>query len=88
MPQLHQAEVQKLDHLVFGQQGVSPAGWLQAVRVARPARGSKTGVRKHERVSDPIATLRIVWLQGPATTEIDLPHVPRHRERRGGTRRP
>lgn len=44
MPQLHQAEAQKLDQLVFpDQQAASPARRLQAVRVGRPARGSKTG---------------------------------------------
>jgi integrase len=44
MPQLHQAEAQKLDELVFPDQQVSqPARRLQAVRVGRPARGSKTG---------------------------------------------
>ena len=43
MPQLHQAEAQKLDELVFGQQAASPARRLQAVRVGRPARESKTG---------------------------------------------
>jgi integrase len=44
MPQLHQAEAQKLDRLVFpDQQAAPPARRLQAVRVGRPARGSKTG---------------------------------------------
>ena len=43
MPQLHQAEAQKLDQLVFGQEAALPARQLQAVRVGRPARGSKTG---------------------------------------------
>ena len=44
MPQLHQAEAQKLDQLVFpDQQATSPARRLQAVRVGRPPRGSKTG---------------------------------------------
>jgi integrase len=44
MPQLHQAEAQKLEQLVFpDQQAASPARRLQAVRVGRPARGSKTG---------------------------------------------
>ena len=43
MPQLHQAEAQKLDELVFGQQAASPARRLQAVRVGRPARESKMG---------------------------------------------
>jgi branched-chain amino acid transport system substrate-binding protein len=44
MPQLHQAEAQKLDQLVFpDQQASQPARRLQAVRVGRPARGSKTG---------------------------------------------
>ncbi len=43
MPQLHQAEAQKLDQLVFGQQAVPAVRRLQAVRVGRPARGSKTG---------------------------------------------
>ena len=43
MPQLHQAEAQKLDHLVFGQQAAPSARRLQAVRVGRPARGSKMG---------------------------------------------
>jgi hypothetical protein len=43
MPQLHQAEAQKLDQLVFGQQAAPPARRLQAVRVGRPARGSKMG---------------------------------------------
>jgi integrase len=42
MPQLHQAEAQKLDQLVFGQQTAPPAR-PQAVRVGRPARGSKMG---------------------------------------------
>jgi len=43
MPQMHQAEAQKLDQLVFGQQAAPPARRLQAVRVGRPPRGSKTG---------------------------------------------
>ncbi len=43
MPQLHQAEAQKLDELVFGQQAASPARRLQAVRVGGPARESKMG---------------------------------------------
>jgi len=44
MPQLHQAEAQKLDQLVFpDQQAAPPARRLQAVRVGRPARGSKMG---------------------------------------------
>jgi len=43
MPQLHQAEAQKLDQLVFGQQAAPPARRLQAVRAGRPARGSKMG---------------------------------------------
>src|SRR5262250_405260 len=44
MPQLHQAEAQKLDQLVFPhQQATSPARQLQAVRAGRPPRGSKTG---------------------------------------------
>ena len=43
MPQLHQAEAQKLDQLVFGQQAAPPARRLQAVRVGRPVRGSKMG---------------------------------------------
>jgi len=43
MPQLHQAEAQKLDHLVFGQQAAPSARRLQAVRIGRPARGSKMG---------------------------------------------
>jgi len=44
MPQLHQAEAQKLDELVFpGQQTAPLARGLQAVRVGRPARGSKMG---------------------------------------------
>jgi hypothetical protein len=43
MPQLHQAEAQKLDELMFGQQAAAPARRLQAVRVGRPARESKTG---------------------------------------------
>jgi integrase len=43
MPQLHQAEAQKLDQLVFGQEAAPPARRLRAVRVGRPARGSKTG---------------------------------------------
>jgi len=44
MPQLHQAEAQKLDQLVFPvQQAAPPARRLQAVRVGRPARGSKMG---------------------------------------------
>ena len=69
MPQLHQAEAQKLDQLVFGQQAAPPARRLQAVRAGRPARweqngssrrssGSaweQNGSTKHERVSDLIA---------------------------------
>lgn len=44
MPQLHQAEALKLDRLVFpDQQATPPARRLQAVRVGRPARGSKMG---------------------------------------------
>ncbi len=44
MPQLHQAEAQKLDQLVFpDQHATSPARRLQAVQVGRPPRGSKTG---------------------------------------------
>jgi len=43
MPQLHQAEAQKLDHLVFGTQATAPARRLTAVRVGRPPRGSKMG---------------------------------------------
>jgi integrase len=44
MPQLHQAEAQKLDQLVFpDQQAAPPARRLQAVRVGRPARRSKMG---------------------------------------------
>jgi integrase len=43
MPQLHQAEAQKLDQLVFPDQQAAPARRLQAVRVGRPARGSRTG---------------------------------------------
>jgi len=44
MPQLHQAEAQKLDRLVFpDQQAAPPARRLQAVRVGRPAHGSKMG---------------------------------------------
>lgn len=43
IPQLHQAEAQKLDQLLFGQQAAPPARRLQAVRVGRPARGSKMG---------------------------------------------
>ncbi len=44
MPQLHQAEAQKLDQLVFGQEAALPARHqLRAVRLGRPARGSKTG---------------------------------------------
>ena len=44
MPQLHQAEAQKLDQLVFpDQQAAPPVRGLQAVRVGRPARGSKMG---------------------------------------------
>jgi len=44
MPQLHQAEAQKLDQLVFpDQQAAPPARRLQAVRIGRPARGSKMG---------------------------------------------
>ena len=43
MPQLHQAEAQKLDQLVFGQEAAPPARRLQAVRAGRPPRGSKTG---------------------------------------------
>jgi len=41
MPQLHQGEAQKLDQLVFGQQAAPSARRLQAVRVGRPAPGSK-----------------------------------------------
>jgi hypothetical protein len=41
--QLHQAEAQKFDQLVFGTQAVRPVRRLQAVRVGRPARGSKMG---------------------------------------------
>ena len=43
MPQLHQAEAQKLDQLVFGDQATTPARRLTAVRVGRPPRGSKMG---------------------------------------------
>ena len=44
MPQIHPAEAQKLDQLVFpDQQATSPAPRLRAVRVGRPQRGSKTG---------------------------------------------
>ena len=43
MPQMHEAEAQKLDQLVFGQQAAPPARRLRAVRIGRPARGSKTG---------------------------------------------
>jgi integrase len=43
MPQLHQAEAQKLDQLVFGEQAAKPARRLTAARVGRPARGSKMG---------------------------------------------
>jgi integrase len=44
MPQLHQAEAQKLEQLVFpDQQAAPPARRLQAVRVGRPPRGSKMG---------------------------------------------
>jgi Phage integrase family len=43
MPQLHQAEAQKLDQLVFGDQVTTPARRLTAVRVGRPPRGSKMG---------------------------------------------
>jgi integrase len=43
MPQLHQAEAQKLDQLVFGGQATAPARRLTAVRVGRPPRGSKMG---------------------------------------------
>jgi len=43
MPQLHQVEAQKLDHLVFGTQPTAPARRLTAVRVGRPPRGSKMG---------------------------------------------
>ena len=43
MPELHQAEAQKLDQLVFGQQAAPPARRFQALRVGRPARGSKMG---------------------------------------------
>ena len=44
MPQLHQSEAQKLEQLVFpDHQAAPPARRLQAVRVGRPARGSKTG---------------------------------------------
>ncbi len=43
MPQLHQAEAQKLDELVFGSQTAAPARRLTAVRVGRPPRGSKMG---------------------------------------------
>ena len=43
MPQLHQAEAQKLDQLVFGDQVTPPAPRLTAVRAGRPPRGSKMG---------------------------------------------
>jgi integrase len=43
MPQLHQAEAQKLDQLVFGNQATTPARRLTAIRVGRPPRGSKMG---------------------------------------------
>ena len=44
MPQLHQAEAQKLDQLVFPDQQAAPsARRLRAVRIGRPARGSKMG---------------------------------------------
>ena len=43
MPQLHQAEAQKLDQLVFGSPAAPPARRLTAVRVGRPPRGSKMG---------------------------------------------
>jgi hypothetical protein len=43
MPQLHQAEAQKLDQLVFGDQVTPPARRLTAVRVGRPPRESKMG---------------------------------------------
>jgi len=44
MPELHQAEAQKLDHVVFGQPAApQPARKLRALRVGRPPRGSKTG---------------------------------------------
>jgi len=39
MPQLHQAEAQKLDQPVFGSQAATPARALTAVRVERPPRG-------------------------------------------------
>jgi integrase len=44
MPQLHQAEAQKLDQLVFPDQQTAPsARGLQAVRVGRPVRRRKMG---------------------------------------------
>jgi hypothetical protein len=44
MTELHQAEAQKLDHVVFEQPAApQPARKLQAVRVGRPPRGSKMG---------------------------------------------
>ena len=56
MPQLHQAEAQKLDQLVFPDQQTAPsARGLQAVRVGRAGTSEKNGSRKHERVSDLIA---------------------------------
>jgi hypothetical protein len=41
MPQLHQAEAQKLDQLVFGSQATAPARRPTAVRVGWSPRGSK-----------------------------------------------
>src|SRR2546425_8423949 len=43
MPQLHQAEAQKLDELVFGSPAAPPARRLTAVRVGRAPRGGKKG---------------------------------------------
>ena len=65
MPQVHQAEARKLDHLVFGEPTGHPRPRLVAVRAGRPPRGSKMGAasaaagkhgsRKHDGVSDVIA---------------------------------
>ena len=43
MPQVHQAEARKLDHLVFGEPTGHPRPRLVAVRAGRPPRGSKMG---------------------------------------------
>ncbi len=52
MPQLHQAESQKLDQLVFGEQIVQPVRRLQAVRIGRPPRGCKKGAERTKALGD------------------------------------